>query len=793
MASLYVLLGLAFAKAQTISGIITNSENQPISNANILILNSTQGTASNVDGSYKLTLPSGDYTLQVSVIGYATKTVAVTLRDVDKEVDITLQPANTTMDEIVISSQKREQKLLDVPIAVTSLNAKRLQETRTWDLKDVIGIVPNYTASDLGVGFQQLQSIRGIQVFSENPAIATYVDGVNSLDVAAGGIQFMDIERIEILRGPQGTLYGRNALGGVINIITKKPTNKKSGFYESSVGNLGLQRHGIGYKTPLVDNKLFLGVAAQYQFRQGFLRNEIDGTADPLQGQDGRRVGDDSSIYGNFFVKWLPNDRWDATLNLKTQIDQSNASAFFVSVQDDQAALERPDIINLSRVGEHQRNFLNASAAMNYKAPAFKLSSITAYQRIRLAFDNIDFFPAFNGQIFTSYNDGRTGVMNKPQEVFSQEIRISTENKNEKFNYTVGAFYFNQTNYEPSTNNARIASATTLDVLSSIGKNEGIAVFGEINYAFAKAYTATAGLRYEYENRKLINSRFTDEGGIINLQSPRTEQSGNYDALLPKLALAYKITQNQNAYASFTKGFRAGGINGNALPQGISQTFEPEFSNNYELGYKSNWFKNKLQVNVAVFHIDWQDLQFFNSFGNFVFARTNVGDARSTGIELEAISMPAKGLQVQVNIGINDTQYKDFILSRDVFDPNTGTVQTVQNDVSGNQLSNAPSSTIFLAAQYEFPVFTSYNLSLRGEFRNIGQQFSDIQNDLEIASYSLLNSLLTLSNSKYSLSAWIRNATNERYIAFGAVDTSFGRSTRIAQPRTYGVTLNIKF
>jgi len=793
LAAFMVCFSVQLGLSQNISGTITNTDDEPIENAHIKILNSSNGTISDVQGNYSLMIKNAAATLKITALGYATKTIQVSRTDADQIVNITLQSATTTMDEVVISALKQEQKLLDVPIAVTSLNARRLQETRTWDLKDITGIIPNYSYTKLGVGFQEIQSIRGVQVFSENPAIATYIDGVNSLDISAGGLQFMDVERVEVLRGPQGTLYGRNALGGVVNIITKKPTNEQKGFFESSMGNLGLQRHGIAFKTPLVNDKLFFGVAAQYQYRDGFLTNTTAGTGDPIQGNDGRRVGDESSVYGNVFLKWLPNEKWDITLNAKTQIDQSDASALFVSVQDDQLALSDPDRIYLGRVGEHQRNLLNISSAVNYTDENFKITSISAYQRTRLRFDDIDFFPQFPGQIFASYNQGRVGVFNNPQEVFSQELRISSENKNKRVNYTAGMYYFNQTNYEPSTNTARIVDATTLDVFSQIGKNEGIALFGELNYAFTDNFSATAGLRYEYENRKLIFSRFTDSNGNITFIDPRTVESGNYDALLPKLAFAYKINDSQNTYISYTRGFRAGGINGNLLPEGVSQTFDPEYSNNFEVGYKSNWFDNKFQLNVAAFLINWTDLQFFNSFGNFVFARTNAGDARSSGIEIETIARPFTGFQIEANLGINDTEYKDFVLSRDVADPNTNTIETVLDDISGNQLANAPKHTLFTAAQYEFPLTKSYAMTICGEFRNIGQQFSDIQNDLEIENYSLLNSLISVTNGKYTLTGWIRNITNERYIAFGAPDTSFGRSTRMAEPRTFGATLNIKF
>ncbi len=793
IAILWIGFSVQLGLSQTISGTITNPENQPIPQVNISVLNSTSGTISDAYGAYTLKLSKGHYTLQISTLGYASNIYMVELNEEDQQIDMVLQPSNTTIDEIVITAQKHEQNLRDVPVAVTNLGSKRLKETRTWSLKEAVGIVPNYTASELGVGFQQLQSIRGIQVFSENPAIATYIDGVNSLDIAAGGIQFSDVERIEVLRGPQGTLYGRNALGGVINIITKHPTNNKEGFYESSMGNLGLQRHALGYKSPLIEHKLFLGVNAQYQYTNGFLTNSTEDTADPQMGQDGRRVGDDSSLYGNVFLKWYPNEKWETVFNLKTQLDQSDASAFFVSMADDQIAKEYPNRISLGRVGEHQRNLLNASMAMYYKGYHYKISSISSYQRTAIRFDDIDFSSAFPNQIFASYNDGQQGVFNKPQEVFSQEFRMSSDHQNAKINYTSGAFYFNQTNYEPSTNTARATGERTLEVISSIGKNEGIAVFGEINYSLLKRFTATAGLRYEYENRKLINSQFTDDNGVILSVLPREEISGHYDALLPKLAVSYKIGEKQNLYLSYTKGFRAGGINATVLPADVSRTYEPEYSNNFELGYKSNLFSNRVQLNTALFYVDWTDIQFYNAFGNFVFARTNVGDARSMGVEAEVVGIPAKGLQIEANIGINDTEYKDFVLSRDVFNPTSGEVDTVLSDISGNKLSNAPEHTLFFATQYELPAFADYSILVRGAFKNIGRQFSDIQNDLEITSYSLLNAFVSISNGTYSLSTWVRNIGDERYIAYGAADTSFGRSTRMAQPRTYGATLNIKF
>ena len=154
------------------------------------------------------------------------------------------------LEEVIVTANKREENILKVNTSITSLSAKKVEDTRTWGLSGLSAIVPNYNYQELGVSFQQIQSIRGIQVFSENPAVSTYIDDVNNIDILANGFAFTDIERIEVLRGPQGTLYGRNAMGGVVNIITKKPINVTTAFAEVSLGNLGIQRYSDGLKLP---------------------------------------------------------------------------------------------------------------------------------------------------------------------------------------------------------------------------------------------------------------------------------------------------------------------------------------------------------------------------------------------------------------------------------------------------------------------------------------------------------------------------------------------------------------
>ncbi len=700
------------------------------------------------------------------------------------------------IEEVIVTANKREESIIKVNTSVTSLSSKKLEDTRTWGLSGLTALVPNYNYQELGVSFQQIQSIRGIQVFSENPAVSTYIDDVNNIDILANGFAFTDIERIEILRGPQGTLYGRNAMGGVVNIITKKPTNQTNGFAETSFGNLGLQRYSTGIKTPIIKDKLYFGLNGLYQTQDGFLKNNISGTSATDTNLNGKSVGGEKNLYGNMFLKWLVNNRFDLTLNLKGQQDKSNNSGFMVSQFSDTYAFANPDVINLSRIQSHERNILNTSLVAKYNADKFTFTSISALQTISFGFKDLD-FPG----IYHSYYDGKIGELLPPQKVWSQELRINSHSDS-KFQYTAGVYAFTQKGYEPTTNTAyelsdaeaaafSLPSGTYL-INRNRSNNSGIAGFGEMSYQLTNKFKATVGLRYDYEKREATFNGFGDAmlfNGVVTEINPNITADGNYSAISPKFSVNYSVNELSNIYATYTRGFRAGGINASSLPVGVRQTFDPEYSNNYEIGYKSYLLNKKLSIGASAFLIQWKDLQFYNLVAPFTYARENVGNAQSAGIEIEVSALPVKGLQLDGSFGFNPTEYKGFDLKR----VNFGTGVESTTAIGGNKLSNAPTHTLFLGAQYEYSINQKLKAIVRGEIRNLGKQYTDIQNKIEQPSYTLLNSRIGLTYGKYSLFIWGQNLTNERYLAYGNPDSSFGRQSRMAQPRTFGLTLSAKF
>lgn len=700
------------------------------------------------------------------------------------------------LEEVIVTANKREESIIKVNTSITSLSSKKLEDTRTWGLSGLTALVPNYNYQELGVSFQQIQSIRGIQVFSENPAVSTYIDDVNNIDILANGFAFTDIERIEILRGPQGTLYGRNAMGGVVNIITKKPTNQTNGFAETSFGNLGLQRYSTGIKTPIIKDKLYFGLNGLYQTQDGFLKNNISGTSATDTNLNGKSVGGEKNLYGNMFLKWLVNNRFHLTLNLKGQQDKSNNSGFMVSQFSDTYAFANPDVINLSRIQSHERNILNTSLVAKYNADKFTITSISALQTISFGFKDLD-FPG----IYHSYYDGKIGELLPPQKVWSQELRINSHSDN-KFQYTAGVYAFTQKGYEPTTNTAYelsdaeaaafgLPSGTYL-INRNRSNNSGLAGFGEMSYQLTNKLKATVGLSYDYEKREATFNGFGDAmlfNGVVTEINPNITADGNYSAISPKFSVNYSVNELSNIYATYTRGFRAGGINASSLPVGVRQTFDAEYSNNYEIGYKSYLLNKKLSVGASAFLIQWKDLQFYNLVAPFTYARENVGNAQSAGIEIEVSALPGKGLQLDGSFGFNPTEYKGFDLKR----VNFGTGVESTTAIGGNKLSNAPTHTLFLGAQYEYSINQKLKAIVRGEIRNLGKQYTDIQNQIEQPSYTLLNSRIGLTYGKYSLFFWGQNLTNERYLAYGNPDSSFGRQSRMAQPRTFGLTLSAKF
>lgn len=783
------LSGISITAAQSLHGSVQQGNTAAIEGAVIKVLNSEYTAITDKSGNFKIQLPPGVYTISVLASGFLEHTQSITIgKTPGNPVLFTLtQGLPNQLETVTITANRREDNILKIPGSVTRLSSQQVKDTRTWDLGNLNGIIPNYQYSNLGVGYQQQIAIRGISIFSETPATNTYIDGVLALDVTGNGFQLLDIESIEVLRGPQGTLYGRNAMGGVINIATKAPKNKEEAFVETSLGNQGLQRYGIAYKNPILKDKLYLGISGQFQKYFGFYTNNLDSKktfdGQPLAGtpENGQRMGDEDSYYANLYLRYIPRQNLQFTFNTKFQIDQSvGASAYYQAAENPKVAVEQPYEFAVNDLGSSSRKIWNNALSVKYYHTSFNLVATTTLQHIEQAYSHIDqdLFPydLAAGYTFNSKLGDAT-----PNTVVSQEIRLLSPASQSRLQWHTGAYLFNQ-NYDKryaavyQDLGLLFGSKPGTEVTQTDMNNEGIAFFGQLSYDITPQLKLTAGLRYDYENRSTDVSRYyIEDNDLREYTIAPTKLKSDYNALTPKFSLQYQLRELHTIYFTYSRGFRAGG--NNMFTNGKYPQYGPEYSDNYEVGYKWRSPDKNWTVASSLFLLRWKDLQLDMRPEPGLWIVNNVGDVRSMGLEVTASTMPLPGLVVDASLGLNDAEYMGFTY--------------LGADIKGNKAILAPKSTIFLGLQQYLPLSKTTMLTLRGEWKRMGSHYFDLENKIYQPAYSLFNAKLTCIYKNFELSAWVQNISNIKYIAFAM--PGYFQNSILNRPRTLGTTLSYTF
>jgi iron complex outermembrane receptor protein len=775
---LSVLSIFCFGQA-SIEGTVKDEASNPVAGATIRLLNTAYTAYSNSKGEFAFThLTESSYTIYVSSEGHGETFKTVSLQPGDNAVHITYPLKSGMLEAVVISSQKREEILQQSPLSVTALSAAKVEAYRLWNINDLTSISSNLYSSNPGDN-RNVTSIRGIVNTSYDQAIATYVDGVNQFNLDTYIPQLFDVERIEILKGPQGTLYGRNAMGGVINIITKKPGNITNGFAQVNIGNYGLQRYTAGVRTPVIKDKLFFGAAGLFDKTNGFYTNDLNNSD-----YDKR-----SSAIGNYYLRFLPNSQWSITLNAKNAYNRNRGAFPLVFGVDD--AFKNPFHLNQNATTKMIDNVFNASLSLNHYGRTVQLSSQTAYQsNHRYYTDPIDadFSPLDAMSIINNYGDKWNNV-----KTWTQEINLqSPATKSGKIKWLVGTYLFYQdvpvkqtTRYGEQAQLLGAPDKNFSTINTSKGKGTGAAVYGDLRFSLSKNLSLTAGLRYDHETRKQQvlgeYQKDPDPNPMFAFRSD-TSAKANFSALSPKLTLAFSPSQEQTLYVAYNRGFRAGGLTG--LSSDPSQpalySFKPEFSNNIEAGWKQSWFDQKLFFNLALFHATISDVQVPTLvLPDAVTITRNTGKLTSKGVEGELRSLLSKHLSLDYSIGYTDAQYDRLKVSQN----------GSEADLKGKRQLFTPEFTSLLAAQFMHPLGNHVSISLRGEWRYIGTTYFDLANTIKQSPHNLINARLALAYKKAELSFWGRNLTDKHYIGY-AYD--FG-AVHLGDPRTYGIGLGVKF
>ncbi|MBB6123702.1 TonB-dependent receptor [Sphingobium subterraneum] len=683
------------------------------------------------------------------------------------------------LDEIVVTAQRRSENLQKVPIAVSSFDAAKLERsgvTSTSGLASVTaGLVFNQSVG-LGSPF-----LRGIGTSGNGPgtenSIAIYVDGVYIGTKSSAVSDVENAARIEVLKGPQGTLFGRNATGGLIQIITKDPPKKPEAMARVGYGNfdtvvatayLGAplgekvaadvsvkyQNQGKGWGTNLNTGK-DIGLTNKFNVR-GKLKFDLDDATSMVLAGDhswyrssvgtGFRVeeGLRTSVDGNLFP--ANGGRYDINTTIEPYIRTTSNG---VSLKID-----------------HELGFAD-------------IQSISAYQKSHyfLQVDN-DYTPL--PFLVTSADTY--------EHQLSQELKLSSK-AGGSFQWTLGVYGFTYKGTQDFGAYGTSRGANRADTIG-IQKVRSEAIYGQVTQKLGEATRITAGLRYTWENRRIAGERrSTTPAGVVTVTAFSPPPSANFNKLTWRASIDHDLAQDVLAYASYNRGFKSGTFNVNALQR---DPVKPEVLDAYEVGLKSSLFDRRLRLNAAGFYYSYKNIQFSQTF-NGISALRNAAKARLYGIDLDAelavssqltLTAGAEWLDTKINSFVGDTQLTPL--------PGGGNL-TFIGDSSGNKLQNSPKYSANAAIDYRVPVGPN-TLAFNVNYSYNDGFYTASNNFVRQGAYSLVNARvqLGLNEDHVRLQLWGKNLTNKFYrAAYGGQAT--GTNYTPAEPRTYGVTAEFRF
>ncbi|HTJ52978.1 MAG TPA: TonB-dependent receptor [Cyclobacteriaceae bacterium] len=761
----------------SLTGTVTDKNSKALAGASIHILNTNSGAISDKDGKFEITnLEKGKYALEVTAVGFASTQLETVVNEGSNTLAITLAESLTQLDAVVVTAQKQEEDAQRIASSVSVLSSKQIQQYRMWNTSDLSAVVPNLYSANPGDN-RNVTSIRGITSSSYDPAVATYVDGVNQFGLDTYIAQLFDVERIEVLRGPQGTLYGRNAMGGVINIITKQPTNTTNGFVEANIGNYGQQRYGFGIRTPLIPNKLYFGASGVYDQTNGFYTNQFNNS----------HFDKKHSITGNYYLKYIASPRWAITLNAKHNENRNNGTFPLTGSVED--AFANPFKVNQNATAKMIDNVLNGSLTVAHSGHGLNFTSQTTYQSNYRYYDkpmDADFSPIDGITVINNYGKKWNTV-----KVATQEFKFtSPANTSSPLKWTVGTYmYYQKSPVKQAIRYGMDAKPIAGDSLfttinTTKSTNAGIAFFGQTSYTFFEKLEVILGMRYDYEHKKssvIGEYQHDPDPNPIAAYTQSDAGTGSYGALSPKGTVAYHLTDYSQVFGTYSRGFRTGGLTQLKLGEPL-RTYKPEYSNNFEVGFKNVFFDNHLKANASVFYIDVTDAQVPTLvLPDAITAIKNTGSLTSKGFDFELAATPVKGLQIDYTYGLTKATYNSLRYAQ----------YGQELDLKGKHQIYTPASTSMLALQYQIGVGPSRNFRIlaRGEWMYFGKQYFDLSNTIVQSAYSLLNTRFGIAYKNVEVMFWGRNLAGKKYIAY-AYD--YG-PTHLGNPKTYGVTVRVSF
>lgn len=693
------------------------------------------------------------------------------------------------LEEIFVTASKRQESLQDLNLAVSAVMGGSLEEGHIDTIEDLQAIVPAVSAGN-DFAFAKL-FIRGVGLNSSfpgvDPSVALHVDGaVISLSYAQLG-SFFDLERIEVLRGPQGTLYGRNATGGAVNLITRKPTEELEGYGRITLGSDDLLRLEGAASGPLTDS-VRGRIAFKTTERDGYGINEF--TGNDIDDADKRSVRAhlqiDLSEDVDLLLSAERHEEDDAGLGLKlvrtlNDIDPGNPVAPGVGGFANGERNIASEIDN-----RNERETWALTGTLNWQInEQFNLQSISNYREADvLLLQDLDWSTNINDDVQTNFTTS---------EQISQELQLHFDN--ETMQAMLAFFYFE----EDFTNNnnigfARPTDGTTTFLLFTGDVNiESTALFAHMTYNINDQFSINIGGRYSEETRDGDTSRFvrlSNFGGTdVDVKFSDDE---SFTEFTPSIGFEWRPTESLLAYFTYSEGFKGGAFQGGQTVP----ILEPELIENYDFGLKGVFLDDRLLLNIAGFYYEITDMQMDRTRqtagGGFIGIFENAAEAEGQGVEVEFSWLATEQLRLNGNLSYLDAEFEDY----ETDNPIDAGVNIQQ--LSGNKLRQAPEWSAYLRGEYEIALKNGGSLTFGGEASYKDDQFYTEFND-DITgqeAYTLVNANIkyTSPSERVTVNVWGKNITDKTVRAAGYASAT-GRTVNetLLPPATYGITIGYDF
>lgn len=770
---------ISFSQNKTISGVITDGL-EPLPGVNIIEQGTTNGAISDFNGSFELTVNS-EATLILSYIGFKTQEIVITEQ---VSLNISMEESAEQLEGAIVKgfagvmgkSRKRTASIQTTAESVTALNSEGIESAGITDVSSFSALVPNLkfnSAQAVGLNFI---TVRGIpQVRGGDAPLAFVIDGVTIPDPSLLSQELYDLALVEVVKGPQGALYGKNAIGGAVNIYTKEPTNMFSNKIKLGAGNGGNLQAQFVSSGALKKDKIFYRFSTQYKNFDGLLTNEflnekVDFRKDfNIRGQIKAKVTSNFTIAATYQHFKIDGGATYYSVN-PIGFDGEFPGGILDPNPKDGNNVIVADVLGKSDMINNYGNF-----KMGYNLGSVKLQSITSINKVeRSTIGDLDFIDL---DLFTQGEEAST-------KTFNQEFRINNINTDTKFDWSLGGFYqkIEKDVYQNGTDgvDAEFGEAE-YDTADYLNETKTIALFGFGDYKITDKFTVSAGFRYDID-------KFTQEDFLFVTNSERDNNE-----FQPKLSLSYQASKKVLFYANYGRGYRNGGYNADATDL-FNREFDDEISDNYEFGFKTTTWDNRLIFNGSVFSSKLTNQQqYILDLNTFIAGVYNYDETKIFGFELESRVRLSNYLDFFANFGVADAE----IVEGGTTGGTNGTT-TDNSAYNGKKTPFVPVSSFAVGLESSFKI--TDDLKFNG-FLNLDTTGKTYWHETNLAAnttdaYSLLEARLGLSYKNWKLEVYGKNLTDQQYYQEFSPGEYVGSPDDVAwrgQPLTIGSSISVKF